>query len=893
MLDWFLELLKNPEFQIFVATYAGTKLLDSAGSKIKQLKDLSKKGTPEWQFITCLENAFFTTETQLGWKHQTEAIYESFEDALLSHQGFFTITSLKEIFEAVVGHPVSEADLEAWVGNFKRELAMGDYPALLRFLSIDHMLQPQAFAQANQTSYTFTSSASIFDNPEIICRDEFIDELLQMFTPGHNRIQITGMGGLGKTEVLKKVYAKLANAKEKSKFDHIAYLQFNGEISDDIEAQIDHPNQYKGLEGVNASNLFLHDICSDKNVLLCIDDVRTTAELIKAEHPCIRYLNSLGAKVLLASRVIFPNFEEAPLGLLSTDSCIAIFEKGYGRSVTKQDELDVLKAIIETRAGNHTLVVSRLSSMASEYEWSVLDLSNKLSEQNFNIAIDISDDTKFQNEINKLYLVDEKLTESEKTILTAFSVFPAIPLTYDLCVDWLHEDAKLDSDLCALALNKLSKKTWLIKQNGSNVATPFYSMHSIVNAAVQSQLRKEKPSLPHMIDRITSKIFDLINSYELSRASELIPFASSTILTVVFEVEVYFTLSCLIANFYYKTANYKAAEAWNRFTLNNLTKELGSEHTFVALTENNLASVLHEQGNLETALHLYLTSLDVLEKQPEKDLHTISTIESNIASIYSAQDNLVLSLEWFNRCLPLNELKNDDEKRSAAETFCNIAGIYHKKGELSVARENFEKSLSIFTELNLTIHASFAQLLNNFAMLCMSENKEDEGLVLLLKALDVREKTFGSNHPDTASTCNNISTIYEKKGDYENALSWIQKAQNVCDTVYGRQHIHTAITYNNIGRILRKQGEFELSLEWHNEALDIVEHTSDRNPFLMGAICSYIADVYFDQTKYNDALNWYIRANTMLELSPRQDTQVKIHVNDRIQEIKLMLCNSD
>ena len=882
-----MNLLNSPEFQQLITLFIAPLAVNSISDRLKALKAAIKDKTHEEQLLDCLEKAFFETERACHWKHDTEAIYETFMGSLMSFSGSFNQDSLAKIFRDAVGTDVTDRQIALWVDNVKKQISLEEHTKLREYLLVGYIMQDQTPQSESKTKYSLTSSTSIYDNPEIICRDEFIDDLLQLLSSGHKRIQITGMGGLGKTEVLKKVYAKLANAKEKSKFDHIAYIQFNGEISDDIEAQIGYPNPYKKLQGINASNLFLHDLCSDKNVLLCIDDIRTNPELLKAEHSCIRYLNSLGATVLLASRVIYPSFEVKPLELLPTDACVEIFRKTYGQSISNQNDLEVLKSIIEDRAGNHTLVVSRLGSMAYDCGWSVPSLLKELNEQNFNIATDVTDETAFQNEINKLYLVDEKLTESEKIILAAFSIFPTIPLPYELCVDWLHEDAKVDSNRCALTLTKLSKKTWLTRQYGLNEESPSCYMHPIVKAAVQSQLCVEKPTLPHMIEHITSAVFKLVDSYDLARASELIPFASSTILAVAFDVEAYFALSCVIADYYYKTANYKAAEAWQRFTLDNLIKETGLEHPFVAMTENNLASALHVQGNLRLSLDLYIKSLDVFEKQPEKDTKTISTIRSNIATLYSELDELDLSLKWYLKSLSLMNQVSAADKQDVAEIYSNIAGIYRRKGDRDLSREYFEKADLIYKELNLADRPTAANHYNNFAFLYIAEGKDDEALGLFLKALGIREKILGVNHPETASTYNNISALYEKKGEFDIALSYVIKAQKVCEKVYGRMNVRTAITYNNIGRIHRKLREYQLALDWHQNAIEIYEKVAAYDKTNLGVLYSNLADVYFDQKHYELAQGWYEKARTTLKNSAYPNDQIIKYVENRMTEVEM------
>ena len=202
MLEGFLGLLQSPEFQTFVATYAATKLLDTAGSKIKQLKDQSREKTPEWQFLRCLDLAFIATEKELGWDHTTDAVYDIFEDSLLTHRESFTVDSLKEIYEAAVSHSVSISDLEVWVRHFKREFAMGDFKELDKFFNIDHYFQASSTVKSSEPKYTLTRNGPMCENPDIIFRDTIVKDLLEKVSVAGSRIQIAGMGGLGKTEIL-------------------------------------------------------------------------------------------------------------------------------------------------------------------------------------------------------------------------------------------------------------------------------------------------------------------------------------------------------------------------------------------------------------------------------------------------------------------------------------------------------------------------------------------------------------------------------------------------------------------------------------------------------------------------------------------------------------------
>lgn len=781
MLDWFLELLKNPEFQIFVATYAGTKLLDSAGSKIKQLKDHSKKGTPEWQFLTCLERAFFATETQLGWEHKTEAIYESFEDALLSHQGFFTITNLKEIFEAAVGHPVSEADLEAWVGNFKRELAMGDYPALLRFLSIDHMLQTKSSAPIIQINFILTSSASIYDNPEIICRDAFIDDLLQLLSSGHKRIQIIGMGGLGKTETLTKLYAKLAADKLHSCFEHIAFIRFSGDIVSDIESQLDYPREYLGLKGIEAAKRFLHDICAEKNVLLCIDDIRANQEIVKQDDPSIQFFRSLGTSVVLAARAGFPDFERNDLGFLSTKACIELFEKKYGMTVTNITDVEILTSIIENRAGNHTLIINRLGNMAKDYGWSIPILAERLKDKTFDFQKGIADEELLQQEINKLYQVNDELSLDEKSILEAFSIFPAIPLDADMCVEWLYEDAGIDEDLCILQLNKMAEKTWLEK--GCGIDNTFtFAMHQLVKASVQRQLKMERTSHLNLVSRCATSLYNSVSAYKLSKSFAVLQFAKSIFSATIHASIPHGQLSGEIGYFYSEVAEYCASLEWYQKTLDICAGIESDDPPNVANVYNNIAVIHKCQGNYGLALEWYQKALSVTNPEEDDDLIFIALVHSNIGIVYNMQQEHDLALEQYNISLEYSHKAHDIDSIAVAKTYTNIASVFDDLGKYRLALEwNF-------------------------------------------KALAIKEKKLDKDHPSIATSYNNIALVLKFLGMYDLSYEWNQKSLKIRECIYGEDHPETAMSYLNIAYLHLEQGRTAEAIYLFKKVLQVYEN---------------------------------------------------------------------
>jgi len=329
MLEAFVQFLQSPEFLSFAATYGAMKLLDASISKVKQFKRSFKKSSHEWQLIDSLEQALFETEKSSKWKHDTNAINESFFDSLFTFSGTFSSDSIAQIFKKAVGHDVTNDDIELWIDNFLKQLSFDEHQELREYIKLHHLLTVEPSWKPWESSYDITSRAPRWENKEIICRDEFTEMLCQELSIEYPHIQLVGMGGIGKTEILNKLYIRLLKNCGASGFDHVGFVNYEGAIELDIEQRLDYPKEYKGLQGPEAAVSYLHDLCANKRVLLIIDDIRDCRSSLKF-NSLLEVLRSLQVAIVLASRAAAPQFDIRKVGFLPTKACIEIFTKQRG-----------------------------------------------------------------------------------------------------------------------------------------------------------------------------------------------------------------------------------------------------------------------------------------------------------------------------------------------------------------------------------------------------------------------------------------------------------------------------------------------------------------------------------------------------------------------------------
>ncbi len=902
-----LNLLNSPAFQMLATTFLSTVAVDASKQGFRLLNNALKDKTHEKQLLDCLEKAFFETERNLHWKHDTEAIYETFFGSLMSFSGSFDQDSLTKIFKDAVGADVTDKQISLWIENVKKQISLEEHTKLREYLLVSHILRDSKQSPEPKTNYILTPSASIYDNPEIICRDEFVDDLLQMLSSEHKRIQITGMGGLGKTETLSKLFAKIAANKQITKFDHIAFIRFSGDILSDIESQIDYQREYMGFKGIEAAKRFLHDICTNKNVLLCIDDIRANQEIVRKHDPAIQYLRTLGASVMLAARAGFPDFKRMNLKFLSTKACIEIFEKKYGGPIVDNPDIEVLTTIIEKRAGNHTLIINRLGNMAKDYGWSISVLADRLEEKDFDFQKGIADEELLQQEINKLYQVNDDLSEAERNILEAFSIFPAAPLSADLCVEWLHEDASLDIDACAIVLNRLAERTWLEKRIDSEGST-LYVMHPLVQAAIQEQTTLQYPSHSKLIAQCNTSLDTSTELLNFEKASSCIQFAVALCPSSQNDSIIFAKLAASIGRYYYESAVFNIALEWYLHAKDICEKILGYKHletTYVyssiaqvygklgefskalewfekdlaiceaalgenhystATTYNNIAEILNNLGIYDQALELFLKSLAVKEKTLEKEHLDLAASYNNIAVVYQNKGEYEVALSWFSKALPIVEIKLGPEHPKVAATYNNIAAVYFRQGNIERAYELYMKALRIREKILGKEHPDTAASYSNLGLLLASKEKYQEALSWHMQAIAIFEKVFGRKHPDTATSYNNVAFVYAKLHEYENALNWHTKALFIREELLGLEHPDTAITYNNIAGLFFAQGQHDESLVWFLKALHIREKILGQDHPDTAVTLLNIAGVCYYKDEYVEALSYCEKALEVFEL---------------------------
>lgn len=257
------------------------------------------------------------------------------------------------------------------------------------------------------------------------------------------KIAVTGMGGIGKTEMTRQALAVLA---KEELFSRMAWVQYENSLASSLRMAFD------GLDGVAEENVLSTvreklEAPYQGRTLLLIDSVDMPPEADEG----LREIEHWGCDVLVTTR--FPlgaGFRNIAVPLLSEEASRALFVqhdpylKGMG-----SEETEALHQVLSRVAG-HPLAIILLAHLAKMKRWTMAQLLEELdriSPEGLRLA-----GGKFSAIAQRIaqMVSTDALTDRERQVLAVFATFPAWTIPVRDALTLLRDFGTEDELLSAL-----------------------------------------------------------------------------------------------------------------------------------------------------------------------------------------------------------------------------------------------------------------------------------------------------------------------------------------------------------------------------------------------------------------------------------------------------------
>lgn len=299
----------------------------------------------------------------------------------------------------------------------------------------------------------------------------------------------------------------------------------------------------------------------------------------------------------------------------------------------------------------------------------------------------------------------------------------------------------------------------------------------------------------------------------------------------------------------------------------------------------NSQAIMHERkGELQEALQLHQTTLEIKEKEIGKDSKVLVSTLNGLGEVCRRQGLWKQAIEHYERSLAIEKAADKSARAPVAALLNSLGLVLEQRGRLDDAMTRFAEAMSIHDAMaNGTLETvENARTLKNMSVVLEKQGRMDAAMWRLQRALAIETKLFGNSHTVVAQTQNNLGVLRLKQGMLSDALERFKEAAAIFEdapmsrvsatmptrlsdlrrrtTSPANAHPALSSAYNNLGLVLQKQGRLKEALAKFKEALAIKEAAHGDNHPATASTLANIGLVLVLQGKAEAALEPLERA---------------------------------
>lgn len=814
----------------FLGNYIGEKILDKLlATKPEQLKSSELISC---QLYEALDEALIITCTKYKWEYDNHGISDTFSEGKNMWAGIDSPAKLISVLSFAIGDDysnlITEEIAEFWLDAFNRGVACRQQ--LFNYLHTQENRQIQ-YNPGNIIDNRYLKRRLTADRPipqypcfitdspdaavdELIGRETELQQLHDLIVGQHKKLMLSGVGGLGKTELVKLFLGQLTHIETKeSGIEEIAWIPYdNHSICISIQRAL-----HLQCNPLEVWQILQEKAAEQKNrLLLVIDNVENPDE-----DEYLKKLSLLQCIVLVTSRSKeLQGFSDILfLQPLSIDSCRTLFYKNY---LFDEWDNEVLNDIVDLTA-RLTIMIVFIAKVAYLEGLTLHELYGKLLERGFKLSEeDVSceherlqnDNTIIQQMCILFSLVE--FSEADKAILTYISIIPNLRFEFKQAKQWFKI-------LKNSSLMKLYKMGML--EHVTNNRKHIYWMHSVIAAAVREQQREHlyalsRPFVGVLCEELnTGQVFG--KEYE---KAYLIPFSWS--ITDIMEnhwcAEDDTDFLTSLFHICFSCSNYSLCEKIIDIVIRVQTDNPKFTAADLAYSYRNKIDLLIQFDKVEEALPLFekVEHLMATTNLPEEDRNILPY---QYGIYYQIRGNYDKAREYFQYCIDCAETRGYKAcEKEISTAYANMARMLVEAGEFFEAYKCIKKAINAEEEDELdsdqiACYSTLASICTELMQSGYGTTYIDEAIAAFDKVIKFREKYLGEHHADTAVIYHDYSYFWYVCGVTDTALEYNEKANKIDEELFAEHSITRMRSLNTRALIIWDQGNYD-------EACSIMEY---------------------------------------------------------------------
>ncbi|MFN9548392.1 MAG: tetratricopeptide repeat protein, partial [Cyanobacteriota bacterium] len=268
-------------------------------------------------------------------------------------------------------------------------------------------------------------------------------------------------------------------------------------------------------------------------------------------------------------------------------------------------------------------------------------------------------------------------------------------------------------------------------------------------------------------------------------------------------------------------ATFAEALRWYQQGRAECEQRLGPKHPDTASALNNLALLLHTTNRLEEAEPLMQRVVEIFQISYGPNHPKVAIGLNNLAQLLQATNRLEEAEPLMRQALAIDQDSYGPNHPKVATDLNNLAALLQDTNRLEEAEPLMRRVVEIFQISYGPNHPNVATAINNLAQLLKATNRLEEAEPLMRQALAIDQDSYVPNHPNVATALNNLATLLQATNRLEEAEPLMRQALAIDQDSYGPNHPNDAIRLNKLARLLKATNRLEEAEPLMRQALAI------------------------------------------------------------------------
>ncbi|KAK2805280.1 hypothetical protein FQN50_006306 [Emmonsiellopsis sp. PD_5] len=522
------------------------------------------------------------------------------------------------------------------------------------------------------------------------------------------------------------------------------------------------------------------------------------------------------------------------------------------------DDMDTTIALLE-QLTFLPLAIAQAAAYINENSTGLADYLELLQGQESNVVKILSEDFEdegrygsLQNPVVSTWLISFEQIQRLNELAANYLSLMACINPRDIPRSLLPQSTSKKESLDAIGL--LKAYSFIAEQDKSGLL----ALHRLVRLATRNWLRKEDQFtqwISKTADRLNETFPDADHEHrKLWR--EYLPHVLSLIGEHQFQTQQdkYTELLHKVATCIYLDGRYNEAAVMFENIVSIRVREYGTMNHFTLGSMSNLALIYSSQGQWKKAEELGIQTLEI-KKQVLGLEHPDTLITmSNLVLTYNKQGQWEKAEELGMQVLEIRKQVLSLEHPNTLTSMSNLAFTYNRQGQQKKAEELEMQVLEIKKQVLGPEHPNTLTSMSNLASTYNYQGQWKKAEELGMQVLEIKKQVLGPEHPDTLVSMSNLAFTYNRQGQWKKAEELGMQVLEITKQVLGPEHPNTLVSMSNQASTYHSQGQWKKAEELGIQVLEITKQVlGPEHPHILTSMHN-LACTWHSLGKVNDAL---------------------------------------